>query len=278
MNNDRDRSPEQIQNEVRRTRDQLDATLSAIERRLAPGQLMEDGLHYLRNNGATEYVANLGDTAKRDPIPLALVGVGLAWLVVSARRDSGSASEERSAVGAVASSAFDGVSSSVGGAISGVKDAASNVKDVASSVRDKVTQTTQAIAGTAQSARDRASQIADVAREGADRVRGSYNLLVNEQPLAFGAIGLAIGALLAAGAPRTRTEDNLLGEASDDLKGGLAAVGREKLEKVKKAGGTAEEAARKSLVAQPPAQDTPPPDVPRLPPPADLHSAAPPGL
>ena len=36
-----------------------------------------------------------------------------------------------------------------------------------------------------------------------------------EQPLALGAIGIAVGAVLAAAAPRTRQEDNLMGHASD---------------------------------------------------------------
>ena len=82
---DQNRSTAQIEEDLKRTRGALDDTLGAIERRLAPGQLMDDGLHFLRNNGATEYVVNLGSAAKRDPIPLALVGVGLAWLMVSGR-------------------------------------------------------------------------------------------------------------------------------------------------------------------------------------------------
>ncbi len=177
----------QAQADIRRTRNDLDQTLSAIERRLAPSALMDDGLDYLRNHGAREYVVNLGEAAKRDPLPLALVGVGIAWLMMSSRRPAAEAAHVSSA-------------SAVG-----------------SGVMDKVAQTTQKISDTAQAARERARQVGEAAKQGVDRVRSGYGYLLNEQPLALGAIGLALGAALAAGAPRTRQEDQLFGDASDRL-------------------------------------------------------------
>ena len=83
------REPEQIQADIERTRSELDHTLSAIEQRLTPGQLVDQGLDYLRRHGAKEYVANLGEAVKRDPLPLAFVGIGLAWLMASDRGRSG---------------------------------------------------------------------------------------------------------------------------------------------------------------------------------------------
>ncbi|MDJ0388459.1 DUF3618 domain-containing protein [Roseomonas sp. E05] len=49
----------------------------------------------------------------------------------------------------------------------------------------------------------------------ADRTRGSMTHITQEQPLLFGALGLALGAALGALLPRTETEDRLMGEASD---------------------------------------------------------------
>jgi hypothetical protein len=42
--------------------------------------------------------------------------------------------------------------------------------------------------------------------------------LFDRQPLALGAIGLAIGAAVAASLPTTRLEEDLLGETSDALR------------------------------------------------------------
>ena len=279
MNDNNDNDAARIQASIERTRGDLDRTLSAIERRLAPGQLMEDGVYFLRNNGATEYVQNLGAAAKNDPIPLALVGVGIAWLMLSngPRRDSFDA-DSRSRVGDLASTAADHASAAataVGDTASGV---AASVKGTLSSVKDKVSQTTQRISDTAQSARDRARRVGDSARQvgstarhGAERVRGSYAYLVNEQPLALGAIGLALGVALAAAAPRTRTEDDLLGDTSDRLKNDVKEAGREQLGRAKHAAAAAEDAARNSFDDTQPGVTTgtvePAATPPKLPPP-----------
>jgi ElaB/YqjD/DUF883 family membrane-anchored ribosome-binding protein len=44
-----------------------------------------------------------------------------------------------------------------------------------------------------------------------------YHRLLRENPLALGAIGIAVGALLGAALPGTEPENRLMGEASDDL-------------------------------------------------------------
>jgi hypothetical protein len=57
--------------------------------------------------------------------------------------------------------------------------------------------------------------------------------MMREQPLALGAIGVAIGAVLAAMAPRTQKEDELMGETRDRLMDQAKEAGKEKLEQAK---------------------------------------------
>src|SRR5690606_39753678 len=64
---------------------------------------------------------------------------------------------------------------------------------------------------------DSSRHTADRLRHQADRARGGFNHLLTEQPLALGAMGIALGALLAATVPPTRREDELLGSASDQM-------------------------------------------------------------
>ena len=54
---------------------------------------------------------------------------------------------------------------------------------------------------------------------------------MREQPLALGAIGLAVGAVLASAAPRTRVEDEWMGDASDRLTDRAKEAGREQLDR-----------------------------------------------
>jgi hypothetical protein len=79
--------------------------------------------------------------------------------------------------------------------------------------------------------RDRASNVAGSAKEQWERARGGLDYLVNEQPLALGAIGLAIGAVLGAAAPRTRAEEQLMGEASRNVTDKAKEVGQQQLDK-----------------------------------------------
>ena len=75
------RRPEEILAEIHRTRDEMDHTLHEIEHRLTPGQLVDQGLEYLKKSGAREYVNNLSGSVKNHPLPATLTGIGIAWLM-----------------------------------------------------------------------------------------------------------------------------------------------------------------------------------------------------
>jgi ElaB/YqjD/DUF883 family membrane-anchored ribosome-binding protein len=202
------RRPEQILTEIHRTRDELERTLSAIEHRLTPGQLVDQSLDYLRHSGANEFVHNLGGAAKHNPLPVALVGIGLAWLMALGR-------EPAQNYGSSVSS-------------SNLRERASGAMESAS---ETLASTKERISGNVTSMRERASEVADTAREQWQRARGGLDYLVHEQPLALGAIGLALGAVLGAAAPRTRQEERLMGDASRRLAERAKELGQQQLEK-----------------------------------------------
>jgi len=78
----------------------------------------------------------------------------------------------------------------------------------------------------AMEARDSASR---GARRGADRAADFFE----EQPLVAGALALALGAALAGGLPRSRTEDRYLGEQSDNLMDEAERIYREESQQAK---------------------------------------------
>jgi ElaB/YqjD/DUF883 family membrane-anchored ribosome-binding protein len=202
------RRPEQILTEIHRTRDELERTLSAIENRLTPGQLVDQGIDYLRHSGANEFVHNLGGAAKQNPLPVALVGIGLAWLMALGRQPARSHDSSMSS--------------------SNLRERASGAMHSAS---ETLASTKERISGNVTSMRERASQVTGTAREQWQRARGGLDYLVHEQPLALGAIGLALGAVLGAAAPRTRQEERLMGEASRGLTEKAKQMGSQQLER-----------------------------------------------
>jgi hypothetical protein len=197
MKTNGEQRPEQILAEIDRTRGEMDRTLSAIEQRLTPGQLMDQGLDYLRDSGANEFVQNLGGAAKQNPMPVALTAIGLAWLMTLGRQPAQG----------------DGSSNSASGIRRGMHD-----------MRDKAS-------GMMQSASD----LTDSAKEQWQRTRGGVDYLVNEQPLALGAIGLAIGAILGAAAPRTQAEQRVMGDAARKMTEKAKEVGSQQLDKATQA-------------------------------------------
>lgn len=65
-----------LEQDVTDERARVDATINEIQSRLTPGQLIDEVLRHGRAPG-TDFVANLGRTLAANPIPTALVSVGL---------------------------------------------------------------------------------------------------------------------------------------------------------------------------------------------------------
>jgi ElaB/YqjD/DUF883 family membrane-anchored ribosome-binding protein len=227
------RRPEDILAEIDRTRHEMDSTLSAIEHRLTPGQLVDQGVDYLRQSGANEFVQNLGSQVKYNPLPVSLVGIGLAWLMAASKRqpdyDSAYGASSYGRLGERAGEMKDKVSQGV----QSMRDRASGTAESASA---KLGEMRERASSATQSAKERITSIGSSARARMERARGSADYMMHEQPLALGAIGLAVGAFFAAMAPRTREEDELMGGARDRLMDQAKEMGSEKLEQAKEAG------------------------------------------
>ena len=259
MKNHNERHSDEIVADIERTRSDIDQTLSAIEHKLTPGQLVDQGLAYLRESGGRQFVSNLGGQVRDNPMPVALVGIGLAWLMASGRNGAPSYErwDERSeTLEDRAESAMDNVSDAATSTRERIGDAVDRASGKARAARDRVGAAMDRATDTARSARDtfgrtadtaraRARDVRESARHGVERARHGYDRMIEEQPLALGLLGLAVGALVAATAPRTRSEDRLMGEASDRV----AERAREAAESgLDKAGRIADQ-AREAVVA-----------------------------
>jgi hypothetical protein len=71
--------------------------------------------------------------------------------------------------------------------------------------------------------------------------------LIEERPLAVGVAALAIGLLAGVALPATRREDELLGDARDDLLDSARDAGRDALEKGREVARSAVERVKESV-------------------------------
>ena len=60
----------------------VEARIGEIKDKLSPGQLLDEALSYTKHGGA-HFASNLGGQITANPLPAALVGIGLAWLISS---------------------------------------------------------------------------------------------------------------------------------------------------------------------------------------------------
>ena len=104
--------------------------------------------------------------------------------------------------------------------------AAGAARGTAASMRDPASSMSGRIADTADRTRRQAT---DAMRQG----RESAASFISEQPLLCAAIGVAVGAAIASMLPSTETEDQLMGETSDAVKGAAGQVGSDALESAK---------------------------------------------
>lgn len=80
MDTNGQKSSAELEREVNAQRNRVEARIGEIKDRLSPGQLIDEVLSYTKDGG-NKFASNLGQQITANPLPAALVGVGLAWLI-----------------------------------------------------------------------------------------------------------------------------------------------------------------------------------------------------
>lgn len=70
----------ELQREIEMQRSRVESTIDQIQEKLSPGQLVDEMLSYAKGGGG-EFVASLQRNVTANPLPVALLGVSLAWLM-----------------------------------------------------------------------------------------------------------------------------------------------------------------------------------------------------
>jgi Protein of unknown function (DUF3618) len=167
-------------------------------------------------------------------------------------------------VATVRGAAADAVSKAketISDAAAQVKDASSQAKDTTMHLKDAATAAGAAFGDTLSTTYDRAAAGAgraastisgSASRIGSSAAASSRNVVdfCRDQPLVLAGIGLAVGAAIGALLPRTQAEDQLMGGVSDELKEQTKEFAGEQLEKAKKVGERAYDAAQQEAERQ----------------------------
>lgn len=79
-------SSEQLEREAEATRARIAETLTELRTRIGPGQLAEQAIDYARASGGGDFMRRLGRQVANNPLPVALMSAGIAWLMAAERR------------------------------------------------------------------------------------------------------------------------------------------------------------------------------------------------
>lgn len=245
-----ERSSEEIRRDIERTRADMDETVDALEQRLSPGQLLDEAWGLMKGSGGA------GGAVREHAVPLALMGLGVAWLAVeqaTGRSVTGNGhatgpGTHGRADGRVGPYRGDAVSDDgewahrgtgeklkdkAGSLASTAGDKASDLKeraaDAASKVRGKADDMGNGTAAMGdrdaedgEGARERAGEMAheaaDRARDLGAKAQGGFRSLLDESPLAVAALSFGLGLAGGLSTPTTSFEDRTMGGTADTLK------------------------------------------------------------
>jgi hypothetical protein len=246
----------EIEQDIARTRAELSETLDAIERKLAPRHLLEKGVDMLRGSMDGD-VGRVGETLRANPLPLALIGAGVGWLLLS--RGGSDMTNQVSGEGRALGGNGAESRERAGGLLDRVKRVASAPVAAAEAAyeyaRPKIEQTVERTAQYASEVKSRgaggyADQAGQYAGEASRQLRNAGHQVsraMDQHPLAVGALALAAGAALALLLPSSRLEDRYLGKTRDRLLDEARELGREALDRSQEIAGVAADAASQAV-------------------------------
>jgi len=185
----------------------------------------------------SDFIQDLGDAVRKNPLSAALIGMGVLWLFIGGRpvESAGDAVRKMGLdrIPDPAGNAFDAARSAVR---SGTDAIGERVASVKGAVRDGAAGTFDNAAWYGQDYADTASEyvtsIPGTSADIFDTVRSNLSDVFRVQPLALGAVGIAIGAGIAAALPATQLETDYLGETSDTVKAKAAEFAAEQTDGV----------------------------------------------
>jgi Protein of unknown function (DUF3618) len=184
------------------------------------------------------------ETIKSNPMPAALVGLGVGWMLLNRPNGSTATSEygygTRSWAAPVGTYGDQTHGFDAGGADTGVAGAASRAQHSVGRVADQAQQTAseaaQNVQGTAsqvvEQVQQTSGQVVGQVQEQASRAQSFLSRQLDENPLLVGAVAVAIGGVLAGTMRSTEQEDQMLGPSRDKLLGSAREMTQDTMQKV----------------------------------------------
>ena len=259
-----DEDTEQLRAEIEDTRAEMSQTINEIQERLSPENVMGQVKEKVREAtiGKVERVMNrvgetIGDVAQpvgealnsagstiketgrsaygvfnRNPIPVALIGLGLGMLAMRAfRKGNGYDYEDRMRT----SSRMDRQSLTGGQTQYGRGQRQNDVGQTHYTSGSTLSHVKETASDLAHRSTDALNNLSTRAKDTASSLGNRFGQVLRENPLAVGAVAIAAGTAVGLVLPTTRFETEYIGETSERLVDRAQEVARDAIDKVQNA-------------------------------------------
>jgi ElaB/YqjD/DUF883 family membrane-anchored ribosome-binding protein len=252
-----DKAKDTVSGAVESARDAVGGVVDSARQAVAPAvesarQVVGPAVDTARDTGS--YIM---DMIKQNPMPAALIGLGLGWLYMNQRNQSRQDSMARRydrpynqedwrewsdvAPAGASREARRGASFQSSGS---EQPSNGGLHAATAAVGDKLQDVQQQASQALQGVQQQASQIGARAQQSVGQMTDSAQRLMWENPLAAGAIALALGAGIGLAIPESPQENRMMGEARDQLVDRAQQTAQQLGQKVQAAAGDALDAAK----------------------------------
>ena len=259
---------DRIEHDLAKTRARMDSRLDELQNHLTPKQMLNDAFGYFRGGDGAAFTNDLVARAKANPMPVALAGIGIVWLMMSKQdtvRSPGARASQlhtedlearmRSAEGAVErrdgedDEGHSGRRYDARGAVLGLARGsdentaayAQRIKDAATAAKQAVARKSRDLAASMSGAANAAGDAATDGQNGQDR-KGTKQMArtardtfssISTNPFALGAIAGVVGLVAGAMIPAFEQEEAALGSVATRVR----TAGRDLAQEVVDRGG-----------------------------------------
>ncbi len=248
-----DHRPLEIEANIEQTRAEMSETIDAIQEKLSPAHIKaqvkeqvqesfqeaKDSVREATVDSVKGAGSTMWETIKQNPIPATIAGLSVAWLMRKGSSSSSSPASQTRDVRYAPVQRYPGYEPS-GSSGDGMQERAGQM---ASQARNKVQEM-------GSQAMDQVSHRSDQAEQQAREAADWMQQQLHTNPLAVGAVALAVGSAVGLSLPETQMEDQLMGEARDSLMHKAQGTAKDTMHKVQHVAEEAQSTAKQEAEKQ----------------------------
>ena len=224
------RTSAEIEREVEDARGRVDRTVEALRDKMQPRELFDEATRMMGGT-SNKVLTTAVEQLRENPIPIALIGLGIAWLAISqTRRQTAAEYPEGYYPTHEGYDEDEGLRAKVRARAEAAK---ARLADTAEKAKARLASAQTSAEEGVSAARGKAAEYAHLAQEKAGEygryARQRFDDTLDQEPLVIGAIGLAVGAAIGAALPASPVERRYFGPARSKA----ADAARQSLDQVK---------------------------------------------